>query len=247
MNFFIVQSKDYREHTLKEYIHDAHTQKADAIILPEAFSFGFQFNQLEDQVRYNDSLIEKLKIWASKFKISIIGSLFLRDQSDKIYNTGFLIKPDNRAIAAYKKAHLISVLKEDTYLQKGFYTPPIPLHDLMIGLGICYDLRFPEFFREHTKNNADLFIIPSQWPSSRINHMILLARARAIENQTMLILVNSLQGESGGNSMVIDADGEVLIDIKEENSSVLFKTDFSRQKKYRDEFPSRSEFLQEIR
>jgi len=68
---------------------------------------------------------------------------------------------------------------------------PISLAGLRCGLGICFELRFPEIFRAQAKRGMELVLLSSQWPASRVLHLETLSRARAIENQCFLLSCNA--------------------------------------------------------
>lgn len=246
MRVFIAQARSYEKKKLIQFFQEASENQCDLFILPEAFTQGFQFNQFENRVRNDIELLQNMEKYSNEYNLSVTGTLFIPDNKNHVYNSLFLTSSNSESEIIYQKSHLITVMNENKYIKKGNYSKPILIEKINIGFAICYDLRFPEFFRKHTENNADLFIIPSQWPISRIEHMILLARARAIENQTITIVVNSLQGESGGHSMVIDANGDILIDLKEKENTAIIDLDFARQKKYRMEFPTRNEYLNSL-
>ena len=90
-----------------------------------------------------------------------------------------------------------------------------PHGEFRFGLGICYDLRFPEFFRAlAVERKVDTFIISSAWPFPRVEHLRTLVTARAIENQSYMILSNRVGTDDGvrfcGSSAIIDPYGVIV-------------------------------------
>lgn len=83
-----------------------------------------------------------------------------------------------------------------------------------LGLATCYDLRFPEQFRLLVDAGAELLTIPAGWPSRRLEHWRLLARARAVESQAYVLACCTAGTHAGvgqaGHSMVIDPWGTVV-------------------------------------
>ena len=77
------------------------------------------------------------------------------------------------------------------------------------GLATCYDLRFGEHFRALLDAGAESVLISAGWPSARLAHWDLLLRARAIENQTLMIGCNAA-GESGDVPLAADRGGQRL-------------------------------------
>ena len=91
----------------------------------------------------------------------------------------------------------------------------VALGSLQLGLTICYDLRFPEIYRALAlEQGANVFIISSAWPFPRVEHQRILATARAIENQSYVVLANRVGKDEGvpfcGSSVVIDPYGVVV-------------------------------------
>ncbi len=239
----IAQLSSYPRERLRWMIRKA-SHSSDLLLLPEAFSSGFQFGKLEQTVEENRLVLDVMQENAQEYSIAVAGSLFLRDTpSGKIFNQGIFIDRSGEIIHRYAKQNIISVLGEDKFIQPGSPGSVFLFEGIRVGMAICYDLRFPEVFREYTRQNADLFLLPMQWPSSRLEHYTLLAKARALENQTFLVSANSLQGESGGHSMVVDARGDIIVNLKKKTTISSFTLDFEEQNRYRKEFPARKEFL----
>ena len=65
------------------------------------------------------------------------------------------------------------------------------------GLSTCYDLRFPELYRAQLDAGATVFVIPAAWPMARVGHWTLLARARAVENQCVVLACNTAGTHAG--------------------------------------------------
>ena len=111
-----------------------------------------------------------------------------------------------------------------------------------MGVGICYDLRYPEFFRKYGQKEAELIIVPAQWPEIRKDHLITLAKARAIENQCYIVAAN--QGglhpfgrETYGHSMIISPWGEVLSELQFGEGVIQGVFDKSLLKEVREAMP----------
>jgi len=91
-----------------------------------------------------------------------------------------------------------------------------------IGLSICYDLRFPEMFRDLTELGAQTFLLCSGWPTPRIEHWRVLARARAIEDLAWVVAANGVGSHAGitlgGHSIVVDPLGEIVAEAAEHDN-----------------------------
>ena len=114
-----------------------------------------------------------------------------------------------------------------------------------LGLSICYDLRFPELYRELSAAGCTMLAAPSAftWFSGR-RHWEVLVRARAIENQAFVFAANQfgwhdVQRRSYGHSMIIDAQGEILAEAPEDDEMVIYADlDFEAQAHFRAQLPA---------
>ena len=111
-----------------------------------------------------------------------------------------------------------------------------------VGLSTCYDLRFPELYRQQVEAGAELFVVPAAWPAARVGHWTLLGRARAIENQCVVVQCNTAGThagyEMGGHSQVVTASGEVLAEATGSEQQVLsVEVDLEATTAYREAFP----------
>jgi predicted amidohydrolase len=112
-----------------------------------------------------------------------------------------------------------------------------------VGPAICYDLRFPEFFRSLVKQGVQVITIIACWPAPREEHWLTLVRARAIENQCIVAAANRCGSDPsglayGGRSQIIDARGQVLADAGTEECVIQAEVDLDAQGRYRREFPA---------
>jgi predicted amidohydrolase len=152
---------------------------------------------------------------ATKNKIGIFGSI-LEKRGLEVSNSASFIAPNGRMMGVYRKIHLFRLMDEDQWLAAG--SSPLSM-DLPWGetaLAICYDLRFPEMFRNYAANGAKMIVIPAEWPLVRVEHWRALLIARAIENQCYIVAANAA-GEIGdttyaGHSMIVDPWGKIVIE-----------------------------------
>ncbi|HEX6101264.1 MAG TPA: carbon-nitrogen hydrolase family protein [Thermoanaerobaculia bacterium] len=141
----------------------------------------------------------------------------------KARNTSVLFGPDGSVIAVYRKIHLFDVdladgtrFRESDVVEPGdeVVTAPTPL--AILGMSICYDLRFPELYRALAAKGAEVLLVPSAFTLfTGKDHWEVLLRARAIENTAWLI-APAQSGQHGhgrasyGHSMIIDPWGIVV-------------------------------------
>jgi predicted amidohydrolase len=119
----------------------------------------------------------------------------------------------------YRKIHPFSYSGEEKHYGSGNHPVITEVEGMSIGLSICYDLRFPELYRQYAKNGVDIMIDIANWPTDRIEHWHTLLKARAIENQCYMIGVNRVgQGKSidyPGWSSVFHPFGDEILCLKE--------------------------------
>jgi predicted amidohydrolase len=140
---------------------------------------------------------------------------FVEKRGDQFYNSSFLLNPKGEILGSYQKIHLFSYQSEEAQiLTPGTSITVIPTEFGNLGLATCYDLRFPEFFRKMVDQEAEFFLISSAWPTSRLEHWLLLNRTRALENLSYLISSNCVGINRGtafaGHSMLVDPMGKII-------------------------------------
>jgi predicted amidohydrolase len=137
--------------------------------------------------------------------------------------------------AKYRKTHLYAVapVEEQTCFAPGNTFASFALGDLRFGFSVCYDLRFPEMYRQlAVEQNVSAFLISSAWPFPRDEHFRVLAGARAIENQSYVIASNRVGKDDDlwfcGNSAIIDPRG-VAIAAASADREELIHADLSEE------------------
>jgi len=162
------------------------------------------------------------------------------------WNTSVLIGPDGLPMVRYRKVHRFGFATgEPDLIEAGTELVTVGLQSsagpLTVGLATCYDLRFPELFRGLTEAGAELFVVPAAWPAARVEHWRLLGRARAVENQAVMIQCNTAGTHAGirmgGYSQVVAATGEVLAEAGEDETVLVADLDLAAVADYREKFP----------
>ena len=164
-----------------------------------------------------------------------------------MWNTSVLLGPGGDLLATYRKIHRFGFgAGEPLLLEAGtdVVVADLPLRSggtARLGLATCYDLRFPELFRRLLDAGARVVAVPAAWPARRVGHWTLLGRARAVENQTVMIQVNTGGTHAGtamgGHSQVVDATGEVLGETGDGEEVLVVDVDLARVDQWRADFP----------
>ena len=190
--------------------------------------------------------------WANELGIHLLaGSISERgSEGAKASNTSVLIGPDGEDIAVYRKIHMFDVdaggvsYRESEHERPGNEVVAAPVGDLIAGLTVCYDLRFPELFRILALRGARLILLPSAFTlATGRDHWEVLLRARAIENQLFVFAPNQV-GEapphysSFGRSMIVDPWGVVLATAPDGECFVAAELDLAELERVRSSLPS---------
>ncbi|MBL8018485.1 MAG: hypothetical protein JNM27_02370 [Leptospirales bacterium] len=215
---------------------------ADFLVFPEACTSGFPYRRLKEVARANhaflDSVLARQK--ASGDNRTLLLPLLI-EQGGQFFNRQFIVSRGQVQVT-YDKIHLIGLLGEDRFLAAGERAASTDIHEFHAGLATCYDLRFPEIFRKLIPMGVNLFVIPAMWPVERASHLGALARARAIENLSYVIVCNAT-GQCGslslcGHSMIVDPKGEIVAEAAEEVTTLTANLSLEVVKSWRAAFPA---------
>lgn len=236
-------TKQENEKKIFEQLNEAIKEKPDIICLSELFlSWGKDF--YGGIVKQDE--IKKYQTFAKDNNVNLIlGSVALESNVDnKSTNTSFVIDRNGNIVGRYDKIHLYIANKPDFKIDERDDTIPgtqlglFELDNIKIGVGICFDLRFPEYFRELVKNGAEIIFLPSHFNKSTGNiAWKVLTKARAIENQVYFCAVNQTGKKLCANTKAISYDGEILKSLDDEEGVLTVDLDLEKQKIYRKEIP----------
>ncbi|MFH8564668.1 carbon-nitrogen family hydrolase [Streptomyces sp. NPDC017988] len=171
------------------------------------------------------------------------GSVPERDPEGPLYNTSLVFSPDGELAAAYRKIHRFGFDKGEAVLMgAGSRLVTVRTPSTTLGLATCYDLRFPELFRGLVDAGAEMFVVPAGWPARRREHWLLLARARAVEDQVYVLACGTGGTHAGvpqaGHSVVVDPWGEVLAEAGDGEEVLTVEVDPAKVLATREQFPA---------
>lgn len=220
---------------------------ADLVVLPELWPVGaFAYQQFEDEAETPDGPTFQVMAEAAKDAGVWLhaGSVVEKAADGTLYNTSLVISPAGGLAAAYRKIHRFGFDKGEAVMMgagRDLVTVPVP-GGLTLGLGTCYDLRFPELFRGLTDAGAQALVIPAGWPARRRDHWTLLARARAVENQAYVLACGTAGTHAGveqaGHSIVVDPWGETLAEAGPGEEVLTVDLDPAKVESTREVFPA---------
>lgn len=229
---------------------------AKLIVLPENFAIlgmkdsdQVEIAELDGSGPIQDFLSEQAK----KNKVWLVGGTIpLKSENDnKAYAACLVFNELGERESRYDKIHLFDVhleITSETYnesetVESGNKVVVVDSPFGKIGLAVCYDLRFPELFRQLVLLGAEIIVIPSAFTAiTGKAHWEVLLRARAIEN--LCYIVASAQGgyhvngrETYGDSMIVDPWGAVLDRLPHGSGYVAADIDIENTKNIRQNFP----------
>ena len=239
----------------EELIELAVRRGAELVGLPENFPFmGSEAEKLAQAATIARSSEKFLKTMAQRFQIAILGGGFpVPATADKVYNTALLIDPTGTEVARYQKVHLFDVnlpdgntYRESLTVRAGTQLPPVYASEKLgiLGLSVCYDVRFPELYRHLSSSGADILFVPAAFTAyTGKDHWQVLLQARAIENTCYLIAPaqtgnNYAMRQTHGHAAIIDPWGVILADAGEKTGMAIASIDPERLQQVRLQMPS---------
>jgi predicted amidohydrolase len=233
---------------------------ADLIVLPELWAPGyFYFSQWGERAETLDGPTVTALAEAAQAANAVVhmGSILERaddrsgravaDPGDRgLWNTSIVLGPDGTRIADYRKIHPFGFGEgEPTLIDAGTDIATVTIDrgeaPVVVGLATCYDLRFPELFRQLTSAGSTIFTVPAAWPAARREHWQVLGRARAIENQAFVVQCNTGGTHGGvivdGHSQIISPRGDVLAQAGAGEEVLAVDIDLDDLREYRRAFP----------
>ena len=243
------------------YIREAHAGGAKFILTPETTNIISSSRKQQAQVLHvevDDPSLAKLRNLAQELNIwLLVGSLGLKtgDADGRFANRSFLISPTGEMAANYDKIHMFDVDlgNGEVYRESSAYRPgtnaTLAKTDIgNIGMTICYDMRFPNLYRQLAHAGAEILTAPAAFtvPTGRA-HWHALLRARAIENGCFVLAPAQCgthdwgkepRRETYGHSLVISPWGEVLADGGETQGVTFVDLDLNDVAKARAKIPS---------
>ena len=213
-------------------------KQSDLVILPEIWTTGYSLGHLkEEAVTLDSPLLETLRGIARKYQCSLLPGSLPVLKNGLVYNMIPAINKDGKIVHQYGKAHLFGMFEEEKFFAPGDVFDVFDLDGVCCGSTICYDLRFPEFYRYLALQGAQLIVCPAEWPSRRGDGFDLLSRARAFENHVYVAAVNCVGTFKGdpfyGHSRVIDPMNRIIAEGGSSEEIIYAEIDLEKITKVR--------------
>lgn len=217
----------------------ANLPSGTVLLLPEMFATGFSMNAKAIAETIDGPTARFVSNLARRFSIHVLAGAVIGDLPR---NEALLFDPAGELAARYAKVHRFSYAGEDQHYEAGGAAVCGAVQGIRIQPAVCYDLRFPELFRQKETRGAELICVIANWPTARDSHWAALLKARAIENQAYVAGVNRCgrdpNVEYSGHSQIVSPWGEVLADAGGVERIITAGLDLSRLGEYRKKFPA---------
>nr|GAT61275.1 predicted protein [Mycena chlorophos] len=218
----------------------ANSKKPDLIVLPECFNspYGHKHFPVYAETIAESESVKMLSAAAKETNTWLIGGSIPERDGEQLYNTCTVYSPQGDLVATHRKVHLFDIdipgkitFKESETLSPGTTTNYFDTEFARIGLGICYDIRFPELSMISARQGCHVLIYPGAFNlTTGPLHWELLQRSRAVDNQVFFATCSPARDltagyHAWGHSMVVDPMAKVLVEAAEAEEIVFADID----------------------
>ena len=238
-----------------EAIERAAARGVDLVALPELFNVGYFAFDLytrhaepiagETFIRLQQAAVDHgIAVLAGSIVEDLAATTAVETPADEgLANTAVLFDADGTRQLVYRKHHLFGYESaESELLVPGERLETATIGGVTVGVTTCYDLRFPELYRQLVDDGVELVLVPSAWPYPRIEHWQTLSQARAIENQCYVATINGAgtfeDATLLGRSTVYDPWGVAVASSGDEPALVTADIDPDTVADVRADFPA---------
>jgi len=228
--------------TVERLLTESPPPKGSLVVLPEMFATGFTMNTAAVAEDYGGETEQFLARTAKQFGIFLLAGAAMRGRDQRVRNKALVFSPAGDLLAFYAKMRPFTPGGEAKHYAAGERTTAFQWRECVVSPFVCYDLRFPELFREATRvQKPELFVVIANWPEKRIQHWVTLLQARAIENQAYVAGANRVGTDPyysyTGRSIIVDPMGEIIADARGSEGRAEAALDLAGLRKYRAGLP----------
>jgi predicted amidohydrolase len=240
--------------TADRLVRDAAGRGAQLVLLPEKWNVLGSADTIAAAAQPADGpVFTWARNVAAELGIDLIaGSVIERvEGQERTFNTSVHTTPTGELRSIYRKLHMFDVeIDGQVYAESAREQPGEEIvvtelsNGVRLGMTICYDVRFPELYRELTARGAEILVVPAAFTlTTTRDHWDVLVRARAIENQCFVIAANQIGTHpgghrSGGRSTIVDPWGLVLARAPDTETVIMAELDFAILRDIRRRLPA---------
>lgn len=247
----VTDDKDWNIDNAERMIRQAVEEGAQLVVLPEIFNSPYDtkcFSKYSEVFPGKTS--NRMMSLAKELGIYLLAGSIPENDNGDIYNTAYFYDRKGNMIARHRKMHLFDIdikggqyFKESDVLTPGDDFTVLDTDLGRIGIGICYDVRFPEYFRALSTMGAEMVLLPAAFNmTTGPLHWEISLRVRALDNQIFMVGASSARNESGtyvsyANSRIIDPWGTILAGADEKETIIYADIEGTKVESVRNQLP----------
>lgn len=251
--------KELNMHRAETAVREAAGEGAGIVCLPEMWNCPYSNDYFRKYAESSDGpSVRFMSSLASELGITLIGGTIAELDDDRVYNTSFCFGPEGELLGRHRKVHLFDIdlegkfrfMESDTLTAgkdetvfdvtvEGDNGP----ETCRVGVAICYDVRFPEWFRKMALDGAQLIFLPAAFNTTTgPAHWDVTMRARAVDNQVYFAANAPARDDNGifkayGNSCIVDPWGKFLSHADEKECIIYGDVDLNYIDEVRRQLP----------
>ena len=247
-------NRDENLHALEPLFTRASSEGAQLLVLPENFAFMGKHEDDKFTVAEEDGygiIQQTLSSLSRQYNMWVVaGTVPLQAPDGRVWASSLVFNAEGVQVARYDKIHLFDVKISDTesHIESKTFAPgktPVVIDTPIgrLGLSVCYDVRFPELYRELVRQGAEVFTMVAAFTATTgAAHWHTLLQARAIENMSYMLASNQAGVHANGHktyghSLIVNPWGEISSEIKHGAGLVFSDIDLKQLHKRRTDFP----------
>lgn len=233
-------------------INEAASLNSNFVVLPEMFNCPYSNDKFIEYAEEESSspTLDNISKLAEKHEIYILAGSIPEKENSNIYNTSYLFDKKGNIIGKHRKMHLFDVdveggiyFKESDTLTPGNTFNVVETDFCKIGMGICYDVRFPQLAQIIVEKGAEILVYPGAFNmTTGPAHWELLFKSRALDNQVFTVGVAPALNENAdyhsyGHSIAVNPWGKIICQLEYGEELKIVEIDLDEIKKVRNEIP----------
>lgn len=227
---------------LEAVVKSADPGPGSLLVFPELSTVGFSMDTKKVAESIDGPSIEFFSKLAAERACHVISGIPFMSDAGRISNSAFCFAPDGSVAGRYDKMRPFPLVDEGGFYSAGTATTVVDCDGWKVAPFVCYDLRFPELFRNAVVKGGEVLVVIANWPSKRVEHWTTLLRARAIENQAYVVGVNRCGSDPNfsypGASAIVDPMGEIVALAGDATETIQAPLERSVLDGWRKEFPA---------
>ncbi len=253
----VSESKEENLGKARYFIAKAKQEGADLVLFSEGFMAIVPVTSSVSHAEVAEPLdgpfVQALAAQANKHNIYVVCGLYESKEGETVraYNTIVFLDRQGCLISSYRKTHLYDAFlrrESDGIIPGNQPLLPVKTDIGVIGLLVCYELRFPEVSRTLALKGAEILLVPTAWVTGSMKeaHFLNLCQARALENTVFLCAADQIGNGYVGRSVVYNPMGVAMAGCGEDEGLIVVEIDLEKIKTTRDKLPCLSQRRPEL-